>query len=237
MIKSISIIYPFYNEEKRINKTLNDIKKFNLISKHIKKEFLLVNDGSTDNTINIINDFIKKNKNVKLISYKINKGKGFALKKGIEKAKYDWILTSDSDLSVSSYQLLIWINKNLLNHNNHIYFGSRNLPDSIVKKKKYRKIIGIIFTFIIWMFFKIKLKDTQCGFKLYRSKYAKKIFKKIITNGYMHDIEICLISEKLNVKITELPVKWTHKNNSKISLFRDVFKILYSLFIIKINEY
>jgi glycosyltransferase involved in cell wall biosynthesis len=60
MIKSISIIYPFYNEEKRINKTLNDIKKFNLIFKHIKKEFLLVNDGSTDNTINIINDFIKK---------------------------------------------------------------------------------------------------------------------------------------------------------------------------------
>ena len=237
MIKSISIIYPFYNEEKRINKTLNDIKKFNLISKHIKKEFLLVNDGSTDNTINIINDFIKKNKNVKLISYKINKGKGFALKKGIEKAKYDWILTSDSDLSVSSYQLLIWINKNLLNHNNHIYFGSRNLPDSIVKKKRYRKIIGIIFTFIIWIFFKIKLKDTQCGFKLYRSKYAKKIFKKIITNGYMHDIEICLISEKLNVKITELPVKWIHKNNSKISLFKDVFKILYSLFIIKNNEY
>ena len=237
MIKSISIIYPFYNEEKRINKTLNDIKKFNLISKHIKKEFLLVNDGSTDNTINIINDFIKKNKNVKLINYKINKGKGFALKKGIEKAKYDWILTSDSDLSVSSYQLLIWINKNLLNHNNHIYFGSRNLPDSIVKKKRYRKIIGIIFTFIIWIFFKIKLKDTQCGFKLYRSKYAKKIFKKIITNGYMHDIEICLISEKLNVKITELPVKWIHKNNSKISLFKDVFKILYSLFIIKNNEY
>jgi dolichyl-phosphate beta-glucosyltransferase len=172
-----------------------------------------------------------------LINYKINKGKGFALKKGIEKAKYDWILTSDSDLSVSSYQLLIWINKKLLSHNNHIYFGSRNLPESIVKKKRYRKIIGIIFTFIIWMFFKIKLKDTQCGFKLYRSKYAKKIFKKIITNGYMHDIEICLISEKLNVKITELPVKWTHKNNSKISLFRDVFKILYSLFIIKINEY
>jgi dolichyl-phosphate beta-glucosyltransferase len=237
MIKTISIIYPFYNEEKRINKTLKDIKNFNLSCKHIKKEFILVNDGSTDKTVDIISDFIKNNNNTKLLNYKINQGKGFALKKGVEKAKYDWILTSDSDTSVSNFQLLEWISKKLINHKNHIYFGSRNLIDSKVKEKKYRKILGIIFTFITLIFFKIKLKDTQCGFKLYRSKYAKKIFKKIITNGYMHDIEICLISKKLNMKIIELPVKWVHKDNSKISFFRDIFKILYSLLIIKKNEY
>ncbi len=237
MIESISIIYPFYNEEKRINKTLQDIKNFNLSSKHLKKEFLLVNDGSTDKTVDIISSYIKKNNNIKLVNYNINRGKGFALKKGVEKAKYDWILTTDSDSSVSCFQLLEWINKKLINHKNHIYFGSRNLINSKVKKKRYRKFIGIIFTFIILIIFKIKLKDTQCGFKLYRSIYAKKIFRKIITNGYMHDIEICLISKKLNLMITELPVKWVHKDNSKISFFKDVFKILYSLFIIKKNEY
>ena len=102
-----------------------------------------------------------------------------------------------------------------------IYFASRNHPFSKVKKIKSREIIGAIFRFAIFLIFNIKISDTQCGFKLYKSNIAKKIFSKIKTNGYMHDLEICIISKKMNYIINELPVIWKHKFEGKISFFKD----------------
>ena len=97
MIKSISVIYPVYNEETRLNRVFTDINKFDLNNKYIKKEYIFVNDGSTDKSLSLIKKKIKKNKKIKVISYKKNKGKGYALKQGVNNAKNNWILTTDSD--------------------------------------------------------------------------------------------------------------------------------------------
>ena len=237
MIKSLSIVYPIFNEERRLDKTFKDIKKFDKSNISIKKEYILVDDGSTDGTLSLIKKKFKKNKRVKILSYKINKGKGYALKLGVLLAKNQWILTTDSDCSVSNFQLINWIKKKYINNNNYIYFASRNLPDSLIKKKKLRKIIGKMFNFFIKILFKIYITDTQCGFKLYKATYAKKIFKKIITTGYMHDIEIFLIANKLNFKIIELPVKWTHISESKINFIVDFIKIFFNLLKIKKHNY
>jgi len=237
MIKSISIIYPIYNEQKRLSKTIKDINKFDKSNTSIKKEYILVNDGSTDKTLSLLKKKFNKNKRIKIINYKINRGKGYALKLGVRHAKNQWVLTTDSDCSVSNFQLNSWIKNNYINNKNFIYFGSRNLLKSVVKKKLARIIIGNIFMFLSKFLFQINLSDTQCGFKLYKSTYAKKIFKRILTNGYMHDIEICIIANKLNLKIIELPVKWTHMPDSKINFFIDSIKIIFNLLKIKINNY
>jgi dolichyl-phosphate beta-glucosyltransferase len=237
MIKSISIIYPIYNEQKRLSKTIRDIKKFDKSNNSIKKEYILVNDGSTDNTLSIIKKNFKNNKRVKIINYRINRGKGYALKLGVAHSKNHWILTTDSDCSVSNFQLNSWIKNNYINNKNFIYFGSRNLLKSVVEKKLARIIVGNIFIFLSKFLFQINLSDTQCGFKLYKSTYAKKIFKRILTDGYMHDIEICIIANKLNLKIIELPVKWTHMPDSKINFFIDSIKIIFNLLKIKIYNY
>ena len=141
MIKSVSIIYPVYNEEKRLRKTFLDIKKFEKSNKFLKKEYIFVNDGSSDQTLSIIKNEFKNNKNVKvkLVSYNKNRGKGYALKRGVQIAKNDWVLTTDADCSVSNFQLIKWIKKKYLDQRNLIYFGSRNLPLSIVKKKNFKK--------------------------------------------------------------------------------------------------
>lgn len=237
MIKSITIIYPIFNEEKRLKKTIKDINKFDKSNNSLKKEYILVNDGSTDNTLSIIKNNFKNNKRVRIINYKKNRGKGHALKLGVAHSKNHWILTTDSDCSVSNFQLNVWIKNNYINDKNFIYFGSRNLSKSVVQKKLARMIIGNIFIFFLKFLFKINLSDTQCGFKLYKSTYAKKIFKKILTDGYMHDIEICIIANKLNLKIVELPVKWTHMPDSKINFFRDLIKIFFNLLEIKNYNY
>ena len=84
------------------------------------------------------------------------------------------------------------------------------------------------------MFFQIRISDTQCGFKLYKLNIAKKIFKKVLINDYMHDIEICLIAKKLKLRIKDLPVKWTHIDQSRINFVSDFFKVAFSL--IKISR-
>ena len=156
MIKSISIIYPVFNEEKRLGKTFLDIIKFEQSNKLLKKEYIFVNDGSSDQTLSVIKQKFKNNKRVKVVSYNKNMGKGYALKRGVKIAKNDWVLTTDADCSVSNFQLLKWIKKKYLSQDNLIYFGSRNHPLSIVKKKTLRKIVGIVFKFSIRFFFSNK---------------------------------------------------------------------------------
>ena len=241
MIKNLSIIYPIFNEEKRLFNIFQDIKKFNKKTRQINKEYIFVDDGSFDNSKQKINKFIKLNKNskikYKIISYKVNKGKGFALKSGVLNSTKKWILTTDSDCSVSNFQILRWMKRNYINKENMIYFASRNHPISQVKKIKSREIIGAIFRFAISLMFNVKISDTQCGFKLYKANIAKKIFSKIKTNGYMHDLEICIISKKMKHIINELPVIWKHKTQGKISFFKDSIKIISSLVMIKFYRY
>tara|TARA_B110000037_G_scaffold167016_1_gene189078 strand:- start:558 stop:1271 length:714 start_codon:yes stop_codon:yes gene_type:complete len=229
MFKSVSIIYPVFNEEKRLQKTFLDIERFEKTNKFIKKEYIFVNDGSSDQTLSIIKKKLKKNTRFKIVTYNKNMGKGYALKRGVLVAKNEWVLTTDADCSVSNFQLIDWIKKKYLNKKKFIYFGSRNHRLSIVKKKTARKIVGMIFKFVIRFFFQIKISDTQCGFKLYKLNIAKKIFKMISTNDYMHDIEICIIAKKLNLKILDLPVRWTHIDHSKINFISDFFKVALSL--------
>jgi dolichyl-phosphate beta-glucosyltransferase len=238
MIKSISVVFPCYNEAVRLKNTFRDIKKFQEKKIINNFEIIFVNDGSSDNTFQILkkykNENAKLNKKIKIISYKKNQGKGYALKRGVKIAKFDWILTLDADISVSITQLSDWIKHNKITEENFIYFGSRNLTDSNIKFKIYRKLIGLIFIKIIKFLFSINLCDTQCGFKLYKKNIAKKLFLNLKILDFTHDIEIVLISKNIGYEVKELPVNWIHKKGSKVSIFKDSLKMFISLLKIKI---
>ena len=113
-IKSISCVFPVFNEEKRLLFLFKYLKKNTKKNKNL--EVIFVNDGSIDNSKYLIKNFIssnrRKSKNVfKLLSYNNNKGKGYAIKKGVLISNREWILTLDSDLSVDFSQLDIWLKK------------------------------------------------------------------------------------------------------------------------------
>ena len=237
MISSLSVIIPIFNEEKRIIESLKMIKKFlTKIKKKIKIQIIFVDDGSVDNSILLLEKFlIKNNINNKIIKLKKNLGKGAALKAGVLKSDYKWILTCDLDMSVTLYEVLKWLKNKYINNNYKIYFGSRKHSDSIVNAKIYRKILGNFFRFIVKFFLKINMNDTQCGYKLYKREIAKKIFKKLTTNKFEHDLEIILNAKKFNYYIKELPVKWTHKSNSKLNVFTDSIKMLCGIILLKYN--
>ena len=234
----LSIIIPLFNEQHRLSYNLTILEKF--LKKKSKKniEIIFINDGSYDNTNQIIKNFIHKNKKnckFRYISYKNNIGKGFAVKKGILASKNYWILVCDADMSVSPKQFDVWFKNNLIQKKDEAYFGSRVHKQSNVKALFVRKIIGFLFNILLSLLFNIKSSDTQCGFKVFNSNYIKKIFRELKCNGYAYDVEIALLLKKHHIKIIELPLKWKHKYGSKVNLVKDSIKIFFDLIILKIR--
>tara|TARA_Y100000590_G_scaffold152753_1_gene175399 strand:- start:3582 stop:4298 length:717 start_codon:yes stop_codon:yes gene_type:complete len=238
-VYSLSIIIPLYNEERRIFKSLTKIKKFINQNKKKKIEIIFVSDGSSDQTNKIIDFFIKKNKRIckfNFIKYSKNIGKGHAVKKGVLKSKNSWILMCDADMSVDPNQFNEWFKSKKIINNKTAYFGSRSHKKSQIKASIIRIFLGIFFRLLIKILFNIKLMDTQCGFKVFHKKYALKVFKKINSSRFAFDVELVIILKKNNIEIKELPLKWTHKSGSKLNILYDLPKMIYDIFLIKINK-
>ena len=236
---SLSVIIPLYNEEKRLLKSLTKLEKFILQNKKNKIEVIFVSDGSTDLTNKIIEQFIKKNeKNLKsfLIRYRKNVGKGYAIKKGVLKSTKNWILICDADMSVNPNQFKVWYKNNRIIDKKQAYFGSRRHLKSNVESSTIRRILGLFLILFIRVLFNFRLKDSQCGFKVFHKSYALKIFKKLSSFRFAFDIELIILLKKSKIKIIELPLKWVHQDGSKLSLLYDMPKMIYDIIVIRLKN-
>ena len=130
-------------------------------------------------------------------------------------------------------QIDIWYKKKYILKENEAYFASRKHSLSKINTSLIRESLGVIFNLIIFLLFDIKIKDTQCGFKLFNKNYAKSIFRKINSYRFSFDVELVLLLKKKNIKIRELPVNWIHKSGSKLNIFYDIPLMLYDLLKIK----
>lgn len=230
--KKISIIIPAYNEEQRLKNTVLSINNY---FNDQNFEIIIINDGSSDNTLKLINDLQNTLINLKFVSYQINQGKGHAVKKGIEKARGEYILFLDADNStpIEEFQKLLKEIKNGFD----IAIGSRYLPDSNIKIKQsfLRITISRIGNLLIRLLLVKNIKDTQCGFKLFKNQVAKKIFSKQTIERWGFDIEILAIAQTLNYRIKEVAVIWFNSDDSRIHPIQDAWKTFKELLKIKIN--
>ena len=231
----ISIIIPAYNEEKRIEPTIKRIIEY-IKPKFKNFEIIIVDDGSKDKTIEIISKYQKENKEIKILKNIKNKGKGFSVKKGLLEAKYDLVLFSDSDLATPIEELEKL--KEKIEKGYDIAIASRNLKTSniVVKQPLYRQFLGKLFPYFVQIIAVSGIKDTQCGFKMYKEEIAKEIAKKQTLERFSFDVEQLFIAKKYKYKIAEIGVKWIDKEGSKVNTIKDGIKMLRDLFIIKINN-
>ena len=223
----LSIVVPCYNESKDIAKNSEIIKK-HLESIKQDYELILVNDGSKDNTKEVIESI----PGVKALSYEPNRGKGGAVKYGIENATGDYVLFMDADLSTD----LQAIDKFLkLAPNYDMVIGSRHAKDSVIKKKQpaLRVFIGWCCRKLVNMKFHFKYKDTQCGFKAMRTDIAKKIVAKQVVNNFAFDVEYLYIASLNNLSIYEMGVIWADDRGSTVSPLKSSIKFFKDLSFIK----
>jgi len=231
---TLSIIIPAYNEEKRIATTIKRISNY-LNNKKIKHELIIIDDCSTDRTVNIVEETSRKiKKKIRILRNKNNYGKGFSVRVGVLAAKNDLVLFSDADMSTPIEELDSFL-KCIGDYD--IVIASRNLPASriTVKQPFYRQLPGKIFPLLVNMLLIKDIKDTQCGFKLFRKEPAKRLFKSLRTHGWAFDVEVLYKAKKLGYRIKELPVTWINDPNSKIRL-SDPFKMFWELVKIRVNN-
>ncbi len=213
-MKSTSVVIPAYNEEKRIEKFLNELLYFKEKNNFIK-EVIVVNDGSTDSTYKILKKY--KNK-IRVLNHNVNKGKGAAVKTGVLAATGSNIIFMDADGSTSPSQipkLLKALKKS------QIAIGSRIDRNSKIIRKQplIRIILGKIFNLSANVLFpSLRIFDTLCGFKGMRSREGKKIFSKLIMERWIFDVEMLMWARKMGYKIAIVPIEWKHEGNTKMNL-------------------
>ena len=226
----LSIIIPCYNESKDIAKNVDIVKKY-LIEKNIDHELMLVNDGSKDTTKEVIESI----PDVMALSYEPNRGKGGAVKEGIEHATGDYVLFMDADLStdISAIEQVVELTPTC-----DLLIGSRHAKGSVIKKKQpaLRVFIGWCCRLLVNMLFHTKLKDTQCGFKAMRTDIAKKIVEKQLITNFAFDVEYIYIAKLNNLSIQELGITWSDDRESTVSPFKSSIRFFKDLHRIKKNR-
>lgn len=226
----LSVVIPAFNEEQGIKETLSKVESY-LIEQDYSYEIIVVDDGSVDNTAELVKNFTAYNHSHSLCLLKNegNKGKGFSVKRGVLEARGEYILFSDADMSTPIEEiekLMPWFDKGY-----DIVIGSRALPQSniMIHQPFYRETMGRIFNVFVQLLTIKGIKDTQCGFKCFRKKVAQEIFNKQTASGFSFDVEVLYIAYKLDYRIKEVPINWYNSPNSKVNALTDSFKMLVDL--------
>lgn len=241
-MKTLTFVIPVYNEEKRIEKTFKALMKGVYFAGMKLEKVIFVDDGSRDNTkskIQMIKSKIEKKlkAKVKIISYNKNRGKGYAIKKGMLASKSDYTLMFDADMSTSLYQLrkfLPFIKKGV-----DVIVGTRKNGESTIIKHQplYRELLGWGFTLLSNIILGICVTDFTCGFKVFSKKAKNKIFENTIINRWSYDAEIFYLAKKMNLTIQEKSVTWKNDPETKVNLWKDLPETLIDLFKIRFHNY
>jgi dolichyl-phosphate beta-glucosyltransferase len=226
----ISIVVPCYNEETRITQFLEKLVK---ICSSRNYEIIVIDDGSTDGTMGVVSSIIKGKKNCRVISYKNNMGKGFAVRTGVMAAKGNFIIFIDADGSIDPDEI-----KNMEKYAEKydVIVGTRASKESVVDQPRKRKLIGMMFNFSVNTIFHTGIKDSLCGFKGFKKNVARSIFKDLRSNRWIFDVEVFYKIRKKKYSMFQMPIHWIHKENSKITLF-DPVKMFFQLLVLRIKMF
>ena len=227
-VKLLSLVVPAYKQEKTIIKDIKNLDEV-LSSLLYKYEIIVVVDGFVDRTYKRIKNQESRIKNLRVLGYKINKGKGFAIKLGVEMAKGNIIGFIDAGMDLDPSEISIMLD--IMDWNKaDIILGSKLHPESKVNYPTSRKILSWGYRTLTHLLFGFSVKDTQVGLKLFKRKVAKDVFSKIIVKKFAFDIEVLAVSYKLGyTKIYEAPVKIDFSPYSSISPMNFWMVILHML--------
>ncbi len=229
-----SIVIPAYNESVRIRPTLDA-----LISHSQKEnwdaEILVVNDGSTDDTAQIVREYAQRHPQILLVENPGNRGKGYSVRNGMLHARGDICLFTDADLSspITEAQKLF----DAIGQGADIAIGSRWLQVELQTERQplYRQAFGRIFNLVLRVILGLRFADTQCGFKAFRRDAAQRIFPLQKIERWAFDPEILFLARCAGLRVEEVPVLWAHSGGTRLHPFRDGLRMFLEVLRIRWN--
>lgn len=215
-----SIVIPAYNEAARIGATLEKILAY-VAQRRWNAEVIVVNDGSRDNTVEVVHRYCKQNSTLRLIENPGNRGKGYSVRNGMLNARGEILLFSDADLSSPIEEVPKLLKA--ISSGADVAIGSRWLRSELQTGRQplYRQLFGRIFNMLLRITLGLKYKDTQCGFKAFTRVAAEAIFPRQRIERWGFDPEILFLANRFGFKVAEVPVEWAHDEGTRISPLRD----------------
>ena len=230
---ALSIIVPSYNEELRLPPSLG------LIADYIKRsgrttEVIVVDDGSTDQTVAVAEAFRARIPNLRVVSNGKNRGKGYSVRHGMQEAHGEIVLFTDADLSApieEADKLIATLGEY------DVAIGSRAMDRNLISvhESRFREFAGIIFNKIVRIVLWLPFVDTQCGFKAFRRERCKIIFEQQRIERFGFDPELLYLARHHGLKAVEIPVRWAHSPATKIDMMRDSIQMFVDVFKIRWN--
>lgn len=229
----LSVIIPAYNEASRIAPTLESVTRY-LRDQHFAAEVLVADDGSTDETPDLVAAFTSPESPVKLISMP-HQGKGGAVKSGMLMARGDYRFLCDADLAMPIDQISRFFD--LIEHAD-IVIGSRQVEGARrFHEPPLRHLMGRILNALIRTAGGVRnIEDTQCGFKMFRGEAAEALFRQQTLKAFGFDIEILYLAQRQHLRVKELGVDWYHQPDSKVRSVHDSLIVLGEMIKIRSNH-
>lgn len=226
-LTDVSLIIPVYNQSKEVLQTLEHIHEI-MDSTMLIYEIIIVNDGSTDNTLEILKRQEATDSQLKILSYPKNMGKGYAVRIGIANSRANVCVFIDGDLDISTRRLIEYI-KAL--DSGDLIIASKAHPLSSVHAPLSRRIQSKAFSLLVELMLDLDTKDTQSGLKVGGGDILRTLFQSMTVNRYAFDVELLAMARAMNLKIKEMPVELnihrTFKVKDMVHMFKDLMDIAY----------
>lgn len=233
----LSIVIPAYNEERRLERALKNIREYFCSKRRDLDsiEVLIIDDGSTDGTARIAEAWAEKIPSVRLLPNGENRGKGYSVRRGMLEARGRIALFTDADLSApipESEKLLAAIESGF-----DLAIGSRAIDRSLIiaHQSRFRELAGIIFNRFVRLSTGLPFEDTQCGFKAFVRERCRIVFEQQRIERFGFDPEILFLAQRHGLRAAEVPVRWAHHPATKVHVVRDSVEMFGDLIYIRWN--
>lgn len=225
----LSLVIPCFNERRRILSTLQRLREHLVSCQYQDAEVIVVDDGSTDGTADLLRSFQGWDK-LTLLFNETNRGKGYSVRRGVLAARGRYVFFTDADLPYDLETLGRFLAA--LEEGDDLAIGARDLPGSrfSVPRSAIRRLASDIFTWIVRNYAVKGIPDTQCGFKGFQREVALDLFQRGRLDGYAFDVELVFLARRRGYRIARLPVVLVHNDDSKIRVVRDSARMLLDLF-------
>ena len=234
MVIDITIVLPSYNEEDRIRPALEDLGR-HLEDAPYTAEILVVDDGSTDRTADLVRSIMQTRPRIRLIESHRNLGKGHALWLAANATRAPFLAIMDADMATPPEFIDRLLER--LRAGDQVVVGSRVLPGSCIEVQQplHRQLMGRIYRTLVQGLISVGFSDPQCGFKGFHTATLLKLLRRQTRNRFGFDIELLAIAEANRLRMSEIPVYWRHRSGSKVRLLVDPLRMLKDLAVVRGN--